>query len=40
MDGHPLKGRDFLKLLDFEPEEIMGLVDLAAELKRKKEDSA
>ena len=38
MDGHPLKGRDFLKLLDFEPEEIMGLVDLAAELKRKKED--
>ncbi len=38
MDGHPLKGRDFLKLLDFEPEEIMQLVDLAAELKRKKED--
>lgn len=31
-----LKGRDFLKLLDFTPEEIMYLVDLAAELKDKK----
>lgn len=31
-----LKGRDFLKLLDFSPEEIAGLLDLAAELKDKK----
>ena len=31
-----LKGRDFLKLLDFTPEEIAYLVDLAAELKDKK----
>ncbi len=31
-----LKGRDFLKLLDFTPEEILGLIDLAAELKAKK----
>jgi len=31
-----LKGRDFLKLLDFTPEEIVFLVDLAAELKEKK----
>ncbi|MBP3205518.1 MAG: ornithine carbamoyltransferase [Lachnospiraceae bacterium] len=31
-----LKGRDFLKLLDFTPEEIMYLLDLAAELKDKK----
>ena len=31
-----LKGRSFLKLLDFTPEEIMYLVDLAAELKDKK----
>lgn len=31
-----LKGRDFLKLLDFTPEEIGGLIDLAAELKAKK----
>ena len=31
-----LKGRDFLKLLDFNPEEIGGLIDLAAELKDKK----
>ena len=31
-----LKGRDFLKLLDFTPEEIGGLIDLAAELKEKK----
>lgn len=31
-----LKGRDFLKLLDFTPEEIMYLVDLAADLKDKK----
>ena len=31
-----LKGRDFLKLLDFTPEEIHGLIDLAAELKAKK----
>ena len=31
-----LKGRDFLKLLDFTPEEIGYLVDLAADLKDKK----
>ncbi|MBQ7355889.1 MAG: ornithine carbamoyltransferase [Clostridia bacterium] len=31
-----LKGRDFLKLLDFTPEEIGKLIDLAAELKAKK----
>ena len=31
-----LKGRDFLKLLDFSAEEITYLVDLAAELKDKK----
>ncbi|MCR5684877.1 MAG: ornithine carbamoyltransferase [Lachnospiraceae bacterium] len=31
-----LKGRSFLKLLDFTPEEITGLLDLAAELKEKK----
>ena len=31
-----LKGRDFLKLLDFTAEEITYLIDLAAELKEKK----
>lgn len=31
-----LKGRHFLKLLDYTPEEITYLVDLAAELKDKK----
>ncbi len=31
-----LKGKDFLKLLDFTPEEITYLIDLAAELKAKK----
>ena len=31
-----LKGRDFLKLLDFTPAEIEGLIDLAADLKAKK----
>ncbi len=31
-----LKGKDFLKLLDFTPEEIAGLIDLAADLKAKK----
>ena len=31
-----LKGRDFLKLLDFTAEEITYLVDLAADLKKKK----
>ena len=29
-----LKGRDFLTLLDYTPEEIAYLVDLAAELKK------
>ena len=31
-----LKGRDFLKLLDFTSEEIEYLIDLAADLKAKK----
>ncbi len=31
-----LKGRDFLKLLDFTSEEILELVDIAADLKQKK----
>ena len=31
-----LKGKDFLKLLDFTPAEIEGLIDLAASLKAKK----
>ena len=31
-----LKGRNFLKLLEFTPEEILYMVDLAAELKEKK----
>lgn len=31
-----LKGKNFLTLLDFTPEEITGLLDLAAELKAKK----
>jgi ornithine carbamoyltransferase len=33
-----LKGRNFLTLKDFTPEEIMYLLDLAAELKRKKKE--
>ena len=32
----PLRKRHFLKLLDFTPEEIVGLLDLAANLKAKK----
>ncbi len=36
MGNISLKGRDFLKLLDFTPEEILYLLDLAAELKDKK----
>ncbi len=31
-----LKGKDFLKLLDFSTEEILGFLDLAAELKAQK----
>ena len=31
-----LKGKSFLKLLDFTPEEINGLIDLAAKLKAEK----
>jgi ornithine carbamoyltransferase len=34
--GHDLRGRSFLKLLDFSPEEIRYLLDLSAELKRAK----
>ena len=33
-----LKGRNFLKLLDYTPEEIHYLIDLAAELKEKKKN--
>ena len=32
-----LHGRDFLKLLDYSPDEIDGLLTLAADLKAKKE---
>ena len=31
-----LKGRNFLKLMDYTPEEILYLIDLAADLKSKK----
>ncbi len=31
-----LKGRDYLKLLDFTPEEIEYLINLSADLKKKK----
>ena len=34
--GLDLKGRSFLKLLDFSPEEIAGLIDLADKLKAEK----
>jgi len=34
--GYNLRNRNFLKLLDFTPEEIKYLLDLAAELKRAK----
>ena len=30
-----LKGKNFLKMLDFTPEEIEGMIDLAADLKAK-----
>ena len=33
-----LKGRNFLKLLDYTPEEILYLIDLAADLKAKKKN--
>lgn len=36
MNNIDLTGRDFLKLLDFTPEEIVYLLDLAADLKDKK----
>ncbi|MBQ1264979.1 MAG: ornithine carbamoyltransferase [Oscillospiraceae bacterium] len=36
MQVHDLKGKDFLKLLDFTSEEILGFIDLAADLKAKK----
>lgn len=35
-----LRNRSFLKLLDFEPEEIQFLLDLAADLKKDKENGA
>lgn len=37
-DWNLLKGKNFLKLLDFEPEEIEYLLDLAADLKEKKKN--
>ena len=36
MKAHELKGKHFLKLLDFTPEEIQGFIDFAIELKAKK----
>lgn len=33
-----LKGRNFLKLMDYTPEEILYLIDLAADLKKKKKE--
>ena len=33
-----LKGRNFLTLKDFTPEEITYLIDLAADLKKKKKE--
>ena len=33
-----MKGRSFLKLLDYTPEEITYLISLAADLKKKKKD--
>ena len=39
MEKVDLKGRNFLKLLDFTQEEILYLIDLAADLKKKKKDA-
>lgn len=36
MKAHELKGKNFLKLLDFSPEEIQGFIDFAIELKAMK----
>ena len=36
MKAHDLKGKNFLKLLDFTPEEIQGLIDFAVDLKAMK----
>ena len=36
METMNLKGRNFLKLLDFSPEEILYMLDVAADLKDKK----
>ena len=33
-----LKGRNFLKLMDYTSEEILYLIDLAADLKKKKKE--
>lgn len=35
-----LQGRNFLKLLDFTPEEIVYMLDVAADLKEKKEGNS
>ena len=35
-----LKGRNFLKLLDFTPEEIQYLLDLAADFKQQKKTAS
>ena len=37
MKAHDLKGKHFLKLLDYTPEEIQGLIDFALELKSLKQ---
>lgn len=35
-----LKGRNFLKLMDYTPEEITYLIDLSQELKEKKKKAS
>lgn len=35
-----LKGRNFLKLMDYTPEEILCLIDLAADLKKRKKKAS
>lgn len=35
-----LKGRNFLKLMDYTPEEILYLIDLAADLKKRKKKAS
>lgn len=35
-----LKGRNFLKIMDYTPEEILYLIDLAADLKKRKKKAS